>query len=150
MEREKIIKLLNDRKASRDELRRAIAFLLGMPYQTASKQDGKTLFKQCSETFGQVYKEHTGVDYFFAQRDGIALSEILKKIGAMTDTGSDDEVATTFSALLLNLPEWYKKNAFSLRVINSKFNEIVASIRNEGKKGVTDSFKRQTISDLFT
>lgn len=150
MTREKIIKLLNDRKASRDDLRRAIAFLLEIQYQPVSKTEEKTLFKRCCEIFGQSYKERTGVEYFFAQRDGIALSEIIKKIGVMTNTGSDDEVLTTFSALLLNLPEWYKRNAFSLRVINCKFNEIVASIRNEGKKGVTDDFKRQTIRDLFT
>lgn len=149
MTRDQQLKTLNSPKASKEQLREALAASLGVAYERKSKEKEKTLFAQCRDTFLEAYKNHTGLDYSFATKDGVALSGIIKKIGFFSDTSKDDTLIT-FKALINNLPDWYKQNAFSLTVINNKFNEIVASIRKNGgqKQGITDDYKARVLNDL--
>lgn len=148
MTRDQQFKTLNSPKASNEQLREALAASLGVQYERPSKEKAITVFTQCRDVFLEAYKSHTGLNYSFATKDGVALSNIIKKIGFFSDTSKDDTLIT-FKALINKLPDWYKQNAFSLPVINNKFNEIVASIRkNEGKQGITDDYKARVLSDL--
>ncbi|WP_165027236.1 hypothetical protein [Dysgonomonas sp. ZJ279] len=145
MTREKIIKLLNSPKASREQLREALAAYAGVEY-SPQKEKKESLFNQCKTIFLEAYKQHVKVDYTFDRRDGVALASLIEKVQAL----DDNDVLVTFGALMSNLPDWYKINGFSLTVINGKFNEIVASIRNERKQGITDNYKARIINDLTT
>lgn len=150
MTRDQQLKAFNNTKASKEQLREALAASLGVECERKSQEKEKTLFVQCRDTFLEAYKNHSGLDYYFATKDGVALSNIIKKIGFLSGTSKDDTLMT-FKALINNLPDWYKQNAFSLTVINNKFNEIVASIRNNGRQqGITDSFKSRVLNDLAT
>lgn len=138
MTRDQQLKTLNSPRASKEQLREALAASLGVDYERLSKEKVITIFTQCRDTFLEAYKKHTGFDYSFGARDGVALSNIIKKIEALTKA----DTLVTFQAFIWNLPIWYKENAFSLTRINGNFNEIVASIKqNGGKQQVTSDFK---------
>lgn len=147
MTHEEVIKVLNSRRSSKEELRSALAFAMGVappPPKEAAKE--KSTFSQCKDIFHGSYENYTGVPYVFLAKDGIALSGIIKKIEDLDSSN----VAGTFIALLQNLPEWYKRNAFSLPVINSKFNEIIASISKKTGTVNGNSREREAVRAAFS
>lgn len=129
------LKVLNNKKASKEQLRAALAASLGVEYEPQTKEKQESVFTKCRRAFLNQYNKQTGLIYSFGAKDGKALKDIIEKITDQTTSASDDEIVITFEALIQNLPEWYIENAFSLTVINGKFNEIVASIRKNGKQG---------------
>ncbi|NDV45487.1 hypothetical protein D0T49_00270 [Paludibacter sp. 221] len=150
MTREQQLKTLQSTKASKEQLREALAAALGVRYERANREKVVTIFTECRDVFLKTYKANTGLDYSFGAKDGRALACIIEKIGNAHD-GNDTESLVTFKALIGNLPEWYKQNAFSLTVINNKFNEIVASIRKNGEKtGITNDYKARVLKDLIS
>ena len=141
----KPIEVLHKKNATKPQLRCALAESLGVEWQEPTEPQGdETPFKQCLNFFLSEYKTATKLDYAFSPKHGIALSNILKKIEKVTTTG---DVTATFMYLIKHLPNWYKENAFSLCVINSKFNEIIATIKTNKK--VSDGYKQQIITDIF-
>lgn len=152
MTRDQQLKTLKSPKASKEQLREALAASLGVALERQSKEKETTLFAQCRDTFMEAYKKHTGIDYSFGAKDGIAVSQLIDKIQCLIEYKSPADALATFEAFINNLPDWYKQNAFSLTVINNKFNEIVASIRKNGgkKTGITDDYKARVLNDLTT
>lgn len=152
MNRDQQLKILKSPKASKEQLREALAASLGVAYERQSKEKENTLFAQCRDTFLEAYKKHTGFDYSFEAKDGKALASIINKISKIENVQDDLEKLDSFNVLIYYLPDWYKQNAFSLTVINNKFNEIVASIRKNGgnKTGITDDYKARVLNDLTT
>lgn len=149
MTRDQQLKTLNSPKASKEQLREALAASLGVVYERPSKEKAVTVFTQCRDVFLEAYKEHTKIDYSFAAMDGRALSQLIEKVKGIVQFPTDEAVVATFRLLILKLPDWFKANAFSLVIINNKFNEIVASIRkNGGKQGITDDYKARVLNDL--
>jgi hypothetical protein len=132
MTKEQQIKILNNQKASKAQLREALAASLGVEYEQPNKEKEKTLFVQCRDTFLEAYKKHTGIDYSFEAKDGRSLASIIGKLKDRQPSKSDELLHGSFIFLIIKLPDWYKQNAFSLTVINNKFNEIVASITQNG------------------
>ncbi len=90
------------------------------------------------------YQQQTNVKYAFGARDGKALKEILQKIDQM---GVGIPNHQTFAYIIDNLPEWDKKNAFSLTNINNRFNVILANIQQQ--KRVSYGYKEKLASELF-
>lgn len=143
----KPIDVLKKKNATKVQLRKALAEALGVPYaepESESKEKDNVAFKPCLNVFLDRYKAVTTLQYNFGAADGKALKAIIEKIEKISTTG--DTVAT-FTYLIKHLPEWYVKNAFSLSVINNKFNEIIASIR--ASKKVSDGYKERIINDIF-
>lgn len=132
MNRDQQLKTLKSPKASKEQLREALAASLGVVYERQTKEREITIFTQCRDSFLEAYKKHTGIAYSFEAMDGRALSSIIKKIGNLENTQNDVELLDSFNVLIYRLPDWYKQNAFSLVIINNKFNEIIASIRKNG------------------
>lgn len=143
MTRDEQIKTLTNPKASKEQLREALAASLGVEYEARTKEKAVTLFVKCRDIFMNEYKRQTNVDYSFEAKDGKALTLIINKIGKLENVQSDLDKLNSFNALIYYLPDWYKQNAFSLTVINNKFNEIIASIRKNGNREqqVTSDFK---------
>lgn len=151
MTREQQLKALKSPKASKEQLREALAAALGEPYEVKGKTKSVSLFAQCKGVFMDAYKEHAGLDYSFVAKDGVALSALIEKLRGIIQFPTDTAVVATFRLLLVKLPDWYKQNAFSLTVINNKFNEIIASIKQNGDKpGITDDYKARILNDLTT
>lgn len=153
MNQQKAINLLYNAKASKASLRQALAFALGVQYAPEPKEKQETVFNLCKNKFFEFYEKETGLNYAFAGQEGKALKEIITKIEAMTsDAITTERTVFTFEALLQKLPDWYKKNAFSLPIINKKFNEIVSSIKINGngkqQSGISQDYKQKLIRDL--
>lgn len=151
MDYDEMCKTLNSPKASKEQLRSALAFSLGIEYISATKEKKESIFNDCKALFFKFYKDETGLIYTFTGRDGKALTELIRKIKTIFNYPVDDsQIPDAFRLLLDKLPDWYKKNAFSLPVINSKFNEIVSSIsKNEkGQSNISNSYKQKLIDDL--
>ena len=134
MTRDQQLRILKSTKASKEQLREALAASLGVPYEAKAKDQQESIFTKCRRVFSDHYKQKTGLAYSFGAKEGKALKEILSKLTDQTTNATDDEIALTFEALIQNLPDWYKQNAFSLPRINGNFNEIVANIRNNGRR----------------
>lgn len=128
----KPIDVLHKKNATKTQLRIALAEVLGVELtQIELEQKPQTDFKKCLDFFLEDYKKTTGIDYSFSTKDGVALKSIIVKIEEITTI---NDPVTTFFYLIKHLPDWYKKNAFSLTVINSKFNEIISSIKVQSSK----------------
>jgi hypothetical protein len=152
MDYAEMCKILNNPKASREQLRSALAFSLGVEYAPASKGREESVFNECKAIFYAFYAKETGLTYTFSGRDAKALKELAGKVKTIFNyPATDDQIPAAFGLLLEKLPDWYKKNAFSLPVINGKFNEIVSSISKDNGKGqsnISNSYKQKLLNDL--
>lgn len=151
MTHEQQIKVLNNPKATKEQLRIALAASLGVQYVPESKEKKESQFNECKALFFSFYKKETGLIYSFTGQDAKSLKELIGKIRMLYNYPANEyPVVETFGMLLEKLPDWYKKNAFSLPVINKKFNEIVASIKQNVGKGqtISDSYRQKIINDL--
>lgn len=131
-------------RATKAELRTALAESLGLPPEPKEEKP-KNNFKDCLKVFQTAYKKHTDLHYQLATKDAVAMASVMKKLQKLAP-GTD--VVQMFTALMAKLPEWYVKNAFSLPVINGKFNEIVAAIRHQNTKKTTHEYKERIARDL--
>jgi len=144
--------ILNNRTSTKEELREALAFAVGVPYKEKYKKQ-VTVFTVCRDYFCEEYAKYSGIRYSFGAKDGKSLANLLKKIEKIVDNPSDDQIVVdTFKVTIQQLPDWYKQNGFSLSVIDSKFNEIVSAIKKNGKQptAVTTDYKQRVIEDLLS
>lgn len=139
------IKILRNPKASKEQLRAALAAALGVDYEPAQKEKQPSEFNEARVLFFETYSKQTGLEYMFGAVDGRALASL---IGKVKNLNPDGNVLETLAALFQNLPDWYKCNAFSLPQIDKNFNAITAKINNGKTKGVTDDYKQGIIRDL--
>lgn len=144
--------ILNSPKSSKEQLRSALASALGVEYKPATKERSDSVFNECKRLFFCYYTAETGLVYSFTGQDGKALKELISKVQSIINFPATDEVVVnTFGLLLEKLPEWYRRNAFSLTVINKRFNEIAASIKQSNEKGqsnISSAYKQKLIDDL--
>lgn len=136
------VKTLHKRSATRDELRAALASALGLPLPTWAEADDD-LNTRCRARFCWAYSIAThNATYRFQPKDYKALDALVKKItDATTEKNPEattDDVEKAFAWFLNNLPEWYRSTGFSACILNSKFNEIVAAIKNGKGHGKTN------------
>lgn len=140
---ESATKILHNKRSSKAELRRALAYVLGVELPPEPIQV-ESLHTKCKQAFCELYKAKTGLDYMFVAKDAGALKQVLLKVEGILQVATEENVILTFRALIEKLPDWYVQNAFSLPVINKKFNEIAANIKNNGatkKQPISESYK---------
>lgn len=139
---ESVTKILHNKRSSKAELRQALAYVLGveLPPEPVKVE---SLHTKCKQVFCETYKTKTGLDYMFAAKDAGALKQIIGKIEGILSRPTDELIVNTFNVMIDKLPDWYVQNAFSLPVINKKFNEIAANIKNNGakKQPISESYK---------
>lgn len=154
MTRGEAINILNNPKSTKAALKHALSFALGVEYETEpeAKERLQTVFNRCQQMFCDYYAKETGFTYLFEGKDGKALKELIGKVSGLIYPATDDNVVDSFTAMIQNLPNWYRDNAFSLPVINKKFNEIIVSInkdvKGKGKSGVSASYKDRVRNGL--
>jgi len=146
---EDLLRILKNPHASKQQLREALATALGVEL-TESKSDKRSVFSACKGVFEFCYSDYSGFPYAFSAKDGVALAAIIKKIEGL-GVDSDQQIIKTFEALISKLPDWYKNNAFSLTVINKKFNEITTSIKRSSVNsgGISADYRAQIARDLL-
>lgn len=149
------INVLQNPRATKKELRDALAKALGVEVPPDEPGNTESLFNSCRERFCLAYRQHTGLAYRFGAREGAALASVIRQIrdlGAM----DDKDVLGGFAYLIDHLPQWYRDNQFNLPVIDRKFNDIVISIkksrngRSENNGGVSRSYRERVLGDLLS
>lgn len=152
MDYNEMCNILNNPKSSKEQLRSALASALGVEYKAATKERNESVFSECKALFFRFYNRETGLTYSFTGQDGKSLKELIGKVQSILNFPAKDEtVVNTFGMLLEKLPDWYRKNAFSLPVINKKFNDIVSSIKQGNERGqsnISAGYKQKLIDDL--
>ena len=147
---DKLNKILNKKTASKAELRSALAESLGVELPSFFEKETETLFKKCKSYFMEKYYLDTNLDYYWVAKDSLSLSMIIKKLYGVSKNKCEYSIFNSFKYLILHLPKWYIENGFSPCVINSKFNEIIKIIKNNGKQKstVSEDYKARIIRDL--
>lgn len=141
---------LHNPKATKEELRAALARSLGVDYTPATKGQADSLFSDCRSLWMTRYLADTGLDYSFSAVDAVSLKAIITKMQRLTDE-QEQRTLEALAVLFERLPAWYKENAYSLPVVNKKFNEIIASIRKEyGKQKQPAEHKERLLALLRT
>ena len=147
MDKEKAVKVLRSLRSSKEELRAALAWALGEAPQPAKERAKEpSMFNECKSVFSAEYRKTAGVPYVFGVKDGVALASIIKKLEAM----GESNMPGAFTVIVQNLPEWYRKNALSIPVINSKFNEIIASISKKTGNTNGNNAAREAVRNAFS
>lgn len=106
--------------------------------QSGGKEKKYTITYRCRLVFEREYLQKKGNDYYFAAKDAAAIKQLIGKIRKFMpdeDKNNDDVLEYNFTAFIqaiLNsgkVEKWVLDN-LSLPVINSKFNEIYAQLKN--------------------
>lgn len=149
MNREQAVKLCHNVRSTKQELREALAFALGIEAPQTAKTDTKNVFNECREFFLYDYARQTGLSYYWTGADAAALKQLLMKIQQL-DNGNGERVFDLFVHLVSKLPEWYRTHAFTLPVINSKFNNIVRMIKNQSNGNhISTEYRNRLLNDLL-
>lgn len=117
-----------------------------------NKNDSKEINSKARFLFEDYFKITFSSDYYWTTKDAGAMSQLLKKInfsrkqkGMSTD---DDSMVKALRAFLDSIKDTWILEHFSVTIINSKYNEIVASAKdlksNQNYKNGNNSVSRKT------
>ena len=141
----------------------------GVPKADASavkkkKKNEPSLQHRCRLFFEQIYEQKKGNKYYYSATDANALKQLLQKIRyLMPEDIKDDEQELEHNFQIFiqvictstHVDSWVMDN-LSLKIINSKFNEIYNQIKNgrttakpkQQQQGVTDEYIRRTAEQV--
>lgn len=101
-----------------------------------SKARDKHLLKSCTDIWHRYYNVKKGIDYQYDGSDINALKMIIKKCrGALQDDETtDDAVEAFFITFLKHINDEWILNHLSIKLINSKFNSLLAQASKKIKE----------------
>ncbi|MCT4613610.1 MAG: hypothetical protein N4A49_01895 [Marinifilaceae bacterium] len=153
MTQDEAIATYKKKSSTKKELRKALAFMLNIEYCEIQKDTkSESIFSQCKKIFTDSYLEHVEIDYYWQAKDSFALTQIISKLNRLVELKGGD-TKTAFEYMINKLPKWYKDNAFSVTIINSKFNEIISEIKQShesSKAPISSDYKQKIIGDLLS
>lgn len=106
-----------------------------------------TINTHCRLIFEEIYLQKKGTEYYFEGKDAGAISRLIKKIQAKMPLEEKDDynyVANNFKVFIYaifnsgRVEKWIIDN-LSLSIINSKFNEIYAQLKNGTSRQQTNN-----------
>jgi uncharacterized protein YdaU (DUF1376 family) len=153
-QREKARKRWDTNNNSSKEKDNATAYPVAMPLENENENENENrivnevkkprekkespFFEECKMIFMDYYKTNNQ-KYIWAPKDTKAVGGIIKQVKESLkerhgESPPPEKVKELISVILTNLPEWYRNNANSVSIINSKYNDIINQIKNERKK----------------
>lgn len=143
------IKLLNNKRTTKEQFRVMLAKLIGYNLMTIDeiKQEEATLHNKC-KSFFLMYCKQAKIIYSFSARDGKALNDLIKKLQTASNVNDADNIYNSFVYMIKNIPQWYKQNAFTLPAFAKNFNSIINQIRNSNEHKA-NTYRQQQIRDLY-
>jgi len=151
-QREKARKRWGSNSILSKEKENATAYATAMPLENENENENENrnkkkgsgektenvFFEECKKIFLDYYFQNEQ-KYIWQPKDTKALGGIVKQAKESLkekhgEKPPPEKVKELISVILSNLPEWYKNNANSVTVINSKYNDIINQIKNERKK----------------
>lgn len=95
---------------------------------------GDILFSSIKENFLQAYKSHSGAEYYWQAKDAASLNRFIKMLSAQVKSRNQEatasDIADASGYFFASITDAWILEHFSMAVIASKFNEIIAQIRN--------------------
>jgi len=96
--------------------------------------DKSPYFKKCTDIYFQFYEKQVGLKPAFPSAEGKHLKELIAKLeNSIKNKGgeiSEKSVSEAFATLLNKLPKFYK-DKIDIKIINSKYDGIIAEIRTK-------------------
>lgn len=101
--------------------------------------ENSTAFKICTDIYFDVYENKTGLKPSFSGAEGRHLKELIVKIKnsiiQKDGLATDEKVQDAFKYILSHLPKFYQ-DKIDLKIINSKYDGIIAEIRTKSGGGL--------------
>ena len=93
-----------------------------------------TLHAPMRAEFESHYLETKGLEYYWTAKDGNALKQIITKL--KKSGGGDQQILEGWYIILKHNPDKWINDRLSVSLINSKYNEIIAQIKNSPKSKI--------------
>lgn len=138
MDTKSIERLLKQRATTKEQLREALYHALGQPhnytpFQQLSVED--RVGHSAKSIYIDFYRQLTGVDYNWHNRDLKHLKDVLAKInGLYREPLTEATLLDKFESFLQNLPPFYRESNCLPRTLDSSFNAIVQGMRRSKKQ----------------
>lgn len=104
--------------------------------------------------FLEAFKQKKGLDYYFTAKDAGALKQLEKKIEysfrAAHMEVSEEGMRSTIRIMVTQHGQKWIDDNLSIPILNSKYNEIVAGIKQKKGRGSTEGLKREIYSRIFS
>lgn len=97
------------------------------------------IFSHAKTIFMNHYRQMYEQAYYWEAKDAFALTQVLKKMIFVcrnkNPNVTENEVVNAFRILIESIQDRWIINNFSMSIINSKFNELIAHARQSSQKG---------------
>jgi len=143
-----------DVDAAAEHLKKAIELLNTARGSEPNKKKAKPDHSALKIGFMSFYKEHKGVDYVWSAKDAMNLNLLIGKIQSLIKISTAKNVGTIEDIFKLILSKLKGVDKFiwenlTIPIINSKFNEIIAKIKNpKGTSKEIDDYKKSLAKRL--
>ena len=118
------------------------------------KENKSLFFTLLKETFLELYHQKTGQDYYFSAKDAGQLAQLEKKLEHSIKTSGktpDEQIMRdSLRVMVLSHGQRWIDDNLSISIINSKYNEIVAAIRQRRGGGALSGIKAELLEQLRT
>lgn len=156
MTKDEAIKICLSAKSTKADLRNTLAYALGVRLpNNQTKKNTESTFNEMRTLFLSCYKEKHQTDYYWGVKDAVALKQLTLKLKSkLPENHTGKELLNAWRIFLEKLPSWYIEQAMSMGVINSKFNEIVAMIKQKQyghtNSSISNNYKERIVKDLLS
>ncbi len=111
-----------------------------------------SLHAQMRAEFEQHFFNEKGIEYYWEGKDGNALKSIITKLRKATndqgEISDDNKILETWQVILKNIHDKWIKENLSVPLINSKYNQIVATIVNRGQGSELQEYKEKITKQM--
>lgn len=116
-----------------------------------SKEEETIVFNELKTVWLDFYKNKTDLPAYFSGKDAGSISQITRKIQtSILASGkelTDKTIVDSFRYILNHLPPWYLQHGLSIAIINSKYDELIAGIKQRSATS-DDQIERELITSL--
>lgn len=102
--------------------------------------DKSPVYKNCTDIYFEVYENKTGLKPSFSSTDGKYLKELISKIdNSIKQKNNGGSIEDALRYILKNMPKFYGER-LDIKVINSKYDAIIAEIRSKSVDAKKDAW----------
>lgn len=109
-----------------------------------------SLHTACKNIFIEKYEEWKELSYYWTPADAKGLSQLIKKMQYLKKDATEQEIIHSFKVFLSmvqQVDQWVFEN-LSMKLLNSKFNDLAAKMRNNHRSAATQYPQNNGYGDL--
>ncbi|MCQ2202416.1 MAG: hypothetical protein MJZ27_10050 [Bacteroidales bacterium] len=107
---------------------------------------------RCREVWLKVYKDLTGLNYYWTGKDGKSMQMLINKIRAIDREVDMEASVEVYCRKAYQVGDEWVKEHYSLAILNSQFNELYRKMKNGRKaaNNVSSSYAEQILRELHS